>query len=245
MLIALCLGQAALGTAGSAHAARYEIDSARTTTRYETRYLGFVPVRGEFGRMTGMLQYAPEKPPGEREASIHVVIDATTLKPTTFDNESKRRMLRGPEFFNVEKFPTIEFKSTRFRYEGDKLIAIDGAITLVGVTKPVTLTVLSSGCTPAASARPARCVAETELTVKRFDFGMNGWSGTVSDEVKISVDLIAVVAPERTPEPPAASPIAPASSQPAQPAQPTHPNQPATPAAHPPAPPTSPASAPK
>jgi polyisoprenoid-binding protein YceI len=113
--------------------------------------------------------------------------------PTTFDGEAKRRMLRGPEFFDVDRFSTIEFKSHKFRYEGEKLIAIDGNITLLGVTKPVTLAVSKSSCEPAAPPRAARCTASTELTVKRFDFGMKGWSGTVSDDVKIAVELVAVI----------------------------------------------------
>jgi polyisoprenoid-binding protein YceI len=179
-------------SAGTVFAARYDIDTAETKTTYETRYLGFVPVRGYFERMTGTLNYEPSKPVGERDPSIHVVIDATTLVPTTFDSEAKRRMLRGPEFFDVDRFSTIEFKSTKFRYEADKLVAIDGNITLLGVTKPVTLTVMKSGCEPATPTRAARCTASTEVTVKRFEFGMKGWSGTVGDDVKIGVDLVAV-----------------------------------------------------
>jgi polyisoprenoid-binding protein YceI len=61
------------------------------------------------------------------------------------------------------------------------------------VTKPVTLAVSKSSCEPAAPPRAARCTASTELTVKRFDFGMKGWSGTVSDDVKIAVELVAVI----------------------------------------------------
>ncbi|MFM7462446.1 MAG: YceI family protein [Burkholderiales bacterium] len=205
VLLAAILATAAtvaLLSSAPAQAARYEIDPAATKTTYLTKYLGFIPVRGVFTRMTGVLNYQPTKPVVEREPSIHVIIDATTLTPTNFDSESKRRMLRGPEFFNVDRFPTIEFKSMRFRYEGDKLVAIDGTITLVGVTKPVTLTVMKSGCEPASSSKAARCTASTELTVKRFEFGMKGWSGTVSDEVMIAVELVATILGEEKPMPP-------------------------------------------
>lgn len=210
---------AALLASAPAQAARYEIDPATTKATYLTKYLGFIPVRGVFTRMTGVLNYQPTKPVAEREPSIHVIIDATTLTPTNFDSESKRRMLRGPEFFNVDRFPTIEFKSMRFRYEGDKLVAIDGNITLVGVSKPVTLTVMKSGCEPASSSKAARCTASTELTVKRFEFGIKGWSGTVSDEVMIAVELVATILGEEKPIPPvptvAASAMPPAAPTPA------------------------------
>ena len=145
--------------------------------------------------MTGVLSYEPDKPVGGREAVIHVVIDTTSLKPANFDSESKRHMLRSPEFFDVDRFPTIEFKSSRFRYEAGKLIAIDGDITLLGVSKPTTLKVSKSGCEAALPPRTARCTASTELTVKRIDFGMKSWPGSVSDDVTIAVELVAVLPP--------------------------------------------------
>jgi polyisoprenoid-binding protein YceI len=174
---------------------KFIVDNAQTRATYETRYLGVIPVRGRFDNLSGSLHYRFERPIAEREAAIQVSIDAKSLRPTTFDNEDKRAMIRGPEFFNVEKFPTIEFRSTQFRYEADKLIAIDGTLTLVGVTKPVTLRVNKSGCEPATTERPARCTASTFLNVKRFEFGMRGWEKTVSDEVRIAVEFVAVAVP--------------------------------------------------
>jgi len=207
--ICACL---ALTTLTPALGARYDIDPTETRTTYQTKYLGVIPVRGIFERMSGTLNYEPTKPVAEREASIHVIIDSTTLKPTNFDSEAKRNMMRGPEFFDVERYPTIEFKSSKFRYEGEKLIAIDGNITLVGITKPVTLAVMKSGCEPATATRPARCTASTELAVKRFEFGIKGWAGTVSDEVKIAVDLVAVVSTSSNQPAAAASANTPAAS---------------------------------
>ena len=196
-LIALLL----FGFTAQAAQLEYVIDPVATKTTYETKYLGFISVRGVFTRMTGSLQYDatsdPIKPTIDREASIHVVIDTTTLKPTNFDSDAKRQMLRGPEFFNVDKFPTIEFKSSKFRYSvnsfgEEKLVAIDGTVKLVGITRPATLNVIKSQCDAATATQAARCTATTEWFVKRFEFGMNGWANTVSDEVKISVDLVAV-----------------------------------------------------
>jgi polyisoprenoid-binding protein YceI len=183
-----------LSTNCIAETLRYDIDPIATKTSYETKYLGFIKVRGVFEKMTGALQYDATKPVLERNGSIHVVIDATTIKPSNFDSDAKRQMMRGPDFFNVEKYRTIEFKSSKFRFEGDKLIAIDGMVTLVGVTKPATLNVKKSRCEPAAMLIPARCTASVEWIVKRFEFGINGWANTVSDEVKIAVDLVATAA---------------------------------------------------
>jgi polyisoprenoid-binding protein YceI len=195
-LIRAALAAACLATivfaSRAAHAEKFEIDPAQTKTTYETRYLGVFPIRGVFERMTGTLHYLPAKPVGEREPRIHVVIDATSLKPSTFDTKAKRDMVRGPEFFNVEKFPTIEFKSSEFRYAAEKLVAIDGTLTLVGVSKPVTLLISKSGCEPSTASRAARCTATAVLNVQRSQFGMTGWDKLVSDEVKIGVELVAV-----------------------------------------------------
>lgn len=182
------------GLASRSTLLHYEIDTLATKTTYETKYLTFIPVRGVFERMSGTLIYDAQKPASERQASIHVIIDATTLTPHNFDSEAKRRMLRGSEFFYVEKYSTIEFKSSKFRYTAgvdEKLIAIDGTVTLRGISKPVTLRVLKSQCNPATEATLARCTASTEWILKRFEFGMNGWARTVSDEVKIAVELVA------------------------------------------------------
>lgn len=182
----------------SVYAEHYQIDPAETKTTYATKYLGIIPVHGVFERMTGVLRYDTSKPPAERDAYIHVVIDATTLRPMSFDTDAKRKMLRGPDFFNVEKFPTIEFVSTLFRFDGSKLIAIDGALTMKGVTRTVSLVVRESGCVAAAPPQPARCTASAEVVVKRAEFGMTNWAATVSDTVKIGVELVAVAVAEAT-----------------------------------------------
>ncbi len=183
---------ALLMATSSVRAERYQIDPAETKTSYATKYLGIIPVHGVFERMTGFLRYDTMKPPAERDAFIHVVIDATTLRPTSFDTDAKRKMLRGPDFFYVEKFPTIEFVSTLFRFDGPKLIAIDGVLTMTGVTRAVSLLVHQSGCVAAAPPQPARCTANAEVVVKRAEFGMTSWAATVSDTVKIAVELVAV-----------------------------------------------------
>ncbi len=187
VLMALCVASMTALANG-----RYQIDPIETKTSYETRYLGFFSVYGVFDRMTGVMRYDTTKPAAERDAFIHVVIDATTLRALSFNSKAKREMLRGPEFFNIEKYPAIEFVSSAFRFDAGKLIAIDGHMTLTGVIKPVSLTVVKSGCEPASSQRAARCTATAEVVINRTEFGMTGWAATVSDQVKIAVELVAI-----------------------------------------------------
>lgn len=171
----------------------YIIDPVETHSRFEAIFLGFITVRGKFNRTTGTLNHDPDRSDAEsRNAdAINAVIDSTTLDAHVVNSHATNKVLRGPEFFNVEKFPSIEFKSSRFLWEDNHLLGIEGTIILLGVVKPVTLIVQKSGCTQASAGKLARCTADAFLNIKRSDFGMKTWSSSVSDEVKIIVELVA------------------------------------------------------
>jgi polyisoprenoid-binding protein YceI len=172
----------------------YVFDPVETHSRFEAKFLGFITVRGKFNRTTGTLHHDAENTDatGRLDDKIHAVIDTTTLDAHVVNAHATNKILRGPEFFNVEKFPTIEFKSKQFRYEGEKVTHIDGTLKVVGTTRPVTLIVENSGCTPASPNVQARCVADASVVIKRSEFGMKAWSASISDEVKIIVEMVAV-----------------------------------------------------
>jgi len=174
----------------------YIIDPFETHSRFEVMFLGFMRVRGKFERTTGTLHHdsARADAPSRTNDAITAIIDSTTLSANVVNANATNKVLRGPEFFYVEKFPTIIFKSSRFAWYGERLTAIDGTLTLLGLTRPVTLTVQKSGCTPAGVVKRARCTADAFLNVRRSDFGMKAWSASVSDEVKIIVELVAYLA---------------------------------------------------
>lgn len=178
-----------VATGLASHAATYRIEPAETTARFEVHFLGVFPIRGDFRRTTGTLYYDP----ATRQGNIEVAIDATTLESSTRKAEANAR---GADFFNVEKFASIDFKSSRFVFEDEKLRAVEGALTLVGMTKPVVLVVNDSKCEPAKERELAYCRADATLTVKRSDFGMKAWSHTVGDEVVIRIAIMAKKAPE-------------------------------------------------
>lgn len=177
---------------------QFVLDPNETHARFEVKFLGFMTVRGKFNRTTGKLFHDPSRHDPDSRAldSIHADIDATTLSTHIINAESTNEILRGPQFFHVEKFPAITFKSSVFNWDGNDLKSIDGALTLVGTTKPVTLTVEKSGCTPADSRKRARCSAEAFVNIKRADFGMKAWAASVSNDVKLIVELVAYKAAE-------------------------------------------------
>jgi polyisoprenoid-binding protein YceI len=171
----------------------FVLDPNETHSRFEVKFLGLMTVRGKFNRTTGNLYHDPARQDSDGQAldSIQAEIDATTLNTHVLHAEATNEMLRGPQFFHVEKFPAIVFKSSAFNWDGTSLKSIEGTLTLLGISKPVTLTVAKSGCTPAEAQKRARCSAEAFVNVKRADFGMKGWAASVSNDVKLIIELVA------------------------------------------------------
>ncbi len=168
----------------------YMIDARETTANFDVRFLGLIPIQGKFLRTTGTLVFDR----ATRQGSIEVSIDTTTLVASTARAQASAR---GAGFFDVEKYPAIEFKSSRFIFDESRLTFVEGSLTLVGVTQPVVLTVTDSHCDAAEEIEPARCRAAAELVVKRSSFGMKAWSHTVGEEVTIRINIRARQAPER------------------------------------------------
>ena len=172
-----------------AGAANYSIDSRDTSASFDVRFLGLFLLHGRFLRTTGTLSYDH----ATRQGSIEVSIDTTTL---VSNNAKAQSLARGPEFFEVDKYPAIDFKSSRFVFDARRLKFIEGSLTLVGNTQPVVLTVTDSRCDTETAEESSSCHANAQLVVKRSAFGMKAWAQTVSEEVTISIAITARQSPE-------------------------------------------------
>ena len=83
------------------------------------------------------------------------------------------------------------YKSTKFNFNGDALESVEGTLTLLGVTKPVKLTVDAFKCGPHPFSKKPVCGADAEGSFKRTDFGMKFGVPAISDEVKLSFSVLA------------------------------------------------------
>ena len=182
--VLLCLVMAA----ALAAAATWQIDTAHSAAQFAVRHMMVSTVRGQFGGVRGTIEYDPAQP---ARAAVDVTIDANTLNT----REAKRDAhLKSPDFFEVEKFPTITFKSKRVEPAGQGKLRLIGDLTMKGVTKEVALDV--EGPTPEVTMRNmARIGASATGKVNRKDFGIN-WNRTldaggvvVGDEVSITIDV--------------------------------------------------------
>ncbi len=146
-------------------------------------------VRGAFGRMTGAVQWDPKD---LAKTAVDVTIDATTIDTR---NGKRDAHLKSPDFFDVEKFPSLTFKSAKAERAGEGRLKITGDLTIHGVTKSVALDV--EGPTPeiAGQGGRARMGAAAAAKISRKDFGLlwnrplEAGGFTVGDEVTITIDL--------------------------------------------------------
>jgi len=183
-LIALTFA-ASLSSGAFAAPETYNIDPTHTLPRVEYSHFGYSTQLSKFDKTSGtiVLDRAAKK------GSVDVVIDATSVNTgyALFNGH-----IQGEDFFNTAKYPSITFKSNQLKFDGDKLAAVTGNLTIKGVTKPVTLTLTSFHCMPHPMLKKDACGANATVTVKRSDFNMGKHAPYVSDEVKLTIPVEAI-----------------------------------------------------
>jgi polyisoprenoid-binding protein YceI len=100
-----------------------------------------------------------------------------------------RTFLRGKSFLNVEQYSQITYKAERVVFERERPVRIDGELTLLGVTKSVSLWVSGYTCEGDPSGA-SRCVLDAATTFRRSDFGMNHYMTLVSDDVRLAIHSV-------------------------------------------------------
>ena len=121
-----------------------------------------------------------------RSGSVEVSIQtASFLTGHTF----MESVMKGKDFFNAEQFPTMVYKSTRFIYQGEVPSVVEGELTLLGITKPVTLTFTNFACGQHPRSKKDQCGGNLTGQLKRSDFGMKAYLPVVGDEVKLLIQV--------------------------------------------------------
>lgn len=156
----------------------YTIDHAHTWPMFEVNHLGFSTQRGRFDKTSGKitLDIAAKK------GSVDLVIGTDSLN-MGFDKWNEH--MKSADFFNAAQFPMMHFTSNNLVFEGENVVAAEGSFTLLGVTKPLTLTVSNFRCAPNPMNKKLTCGADISGTLKRSEFGMTKYVPAISDEVKI------------------------------------------------------------
>jgi len=181
---ATLLGLAAIGA--QAEPATYSLDPAHTFATFEIAHFGTSTNRARFDKKEGTVTLDKAAKTGKLE----VTIDMTSVDSGTapFDKH-----LKSAEIFDAEKYPTAKFVGDKFTFDGDKVSAIDGMLTLHGQTKPVTLKASNFNCYDSPMLKREVCGGDFTATFKRSEFGVSyGLQYGFPDEVKVVIQAEAV-----------------------------------------------------
>lgn len=173
----------------TAIATEYKIDISHSSATFAVAHLGISKVKGEFADVQGVVQYDPANPSASK---VEAVIGVKTIATR---DENRDAHLKSSDFFDVEKFPTMTFVSTKVETVGEDRLKVTGDLTIRDVTKPVILEVEG----PTGEIKDPwgvfRRAASARTVISRKEFGMT-WNTLletggllVGDKVEISLEI--------------------------------------------------------
>lgn len=171
----------AAGLRAGLRAEDYVVDPVHSSLGFGVRYL-VSSLEGRFNDFQGVVSYDPEAP---ESLVVSFEVDADSIDTAS---EKRDTHLRSKDFFNVEQYPKISFRSTSVTRFDERQLAVNGDLSLHGVTRPITALVTVSGPTPPDDQGRRTIGCRATFSVLRSDFGVDTWKdahGAVGDEVKI------------------------------------------------------------
>jgi polyisoprenoid-binding protein YceI len=171
------------GASALAQPTTWTIDTNHAQTDFKIRHMGVSEVRGSISGITGTIVWDDKDP---SKSSVEATIDTTTVNT---NNGNRDKDLKSDHYFNVEKFPTMTFKSTSVKRANGKLQVV-GDLTLAGVTKSVTLDVDGPSAPQQQKNKMVIGLSATGM-IKRSDFNFAPKTPTIAlgDEVQITIDV--------------------------------------------------------
>jgi polyisoprenoid-binding protein YceI len=187
MTLRVLLAAAALAVAAPAQES-WQIDPLHSAVNFSVKHMMVSTVRGQFGKVTGAVKW--DRANIER-SSVTAVVDVTSISTA---NAKRDADLRGPDFFDVAKYPEMRFQSTKITPAGAGKLRMAGNLTMRGITKEVVFDV-EAPSPPVKGPNGLKSGAAATTRINRQEFGLT-WNPvleaggvTVSDEVMITVDL--------------------------------------------------------
>jgi polyisoprenoid-binding protein YceI len=190
--LSACAGLAlAVPLAAHAELQSYTLDQYHTIPHFYIEYHGFGTIPGRFDKASG--KFTIDR--AARKASLDFVIETASI--TTGDGErggrprARDEHLRSADFFNVAEYPRMTFKSTQVKFNGEQPSEVEGTITLLGVTRPMTLKIDRWVCKDHPVYKKPSCGGNATGVLKRSEFGMKYAIPSLSDEVRLSTMFLA------------------------------------------------------
>ncbi len=163
----------------------YVIDGNHTFPRFSYGHLGFSIQMSRFNKTTGTVTFDQEAKTG----AVDITIDTRSVDT---GSELFNKHIQGSDFFDTAQHPTATFKSTAVRFEDGKPAAVEGNLTIKGITRPVTLEITSFHAAPHPMLKKDAIGANAVTGVRRSNFNMGKNVPAVDDDVVISIAIEAI-----------------------------------------------------
>ncbi|MEU3948384.1 YceI family protein [Streptomyces sp. NPDC029526] len=176
-------------------------DPPHTAIRFIAQHVGMAHVHGRFTRFQGGIRVAPDM----ADSQVSVRIDAASIAT---GNRTRDNHLRSADFLDVERYPYIDFVSSRFAYHGGSKWTLHGTLTMHGTSRSVGLDTTYLGTVNGGYGQELRCAALARAELHREDFTLNWRSmlargiAVVGPTVQLELDVQAMYRTHDTPTPP-------------------------------------------
>lgn len=172
--------------AAAASAAQYEIDPFHTNARFEIDHFGTSSNVGGIYEVSGKVEFDAAKKTG----SVETVMPLANLQSSS---AAFTKHLKSADLFNAEKYPEIRFVSDKFVFNGKKVAAVQGKLTMLGKTLPVTLKATKFNCYVNPMKKTEVCGGDFTALIDRTQWGMDYLvSAGMTKNVKLNIQIEAV-----------------------------------------------------
>jgi polyisoprenoid-binding protein YceI len=167
----------------------FTLDPLHTYPHFAVDHLGVSTLWGRFDRSSG--RFTIDR--ATKQVSLDLIVETGSL--TTGDSEKGSRArsrddhLRGADFFNVAEFPRMTFKASQAKFDGDNPVEVAGQVTLLGVTRPLTLKIERWTCKDNPYSKRPMCGGNASGAVRRSEFGMKYGLPAVGDDIRLYVEF--------------------------------------------------------
>ena len=168
-----------------AESVTYAVEPMHTYVTFEVRHFGTSTNRGRFDKKEGSITLDRASKTGRADITIDTASISSGLP--LFDGH-----LRGDNFLRVKDFPTAKFVGNQFSFDGDKVSAVSGTLTLLGKTQPITLNATHFNCYDSPMLKREVCGGDFEATLQRSAYGMTYGLPGIPDSVKLVIQIEAV-----------------------------------------------------
>jgi polyisoprenoid-binding protein YceI len=167
----------------------FTLDPTHTSVLFAIDHLGLSTVHGRFDKFAG--KFTIDR--AAKKGDVELTVDTASVDTNDNDKGSRQRSrdehLRSADFFNAAEFPKMTYKSTNVVFTGDNPTTVEGNLTLLGVTKPVSLKVDRFKCNAATATAKERCGGDASGKLKRSDFGMSRGVPQLGDELALTISF--------------------------------------------------------